>query len=98
MVMNFRRITLDASVITVLLSLAGARAAQAQLVDSTTAIPVYSLGFMVEMYAQDMKIYQKHGVNMKMQQINGLGTINALIAGSIDFGQPSGVSLIRAAS
>lgn len=69
-----------------------------ELVDSTTAIPVYSLAFMTEMYAQDMKLYQKHGVNMKMLQINGLGTINAVIAGSVDFGQPSGVSLIRAAS
>jgi NitT/TauT family transport system substrate-binding protein len=69
-----------------------------ELVDSTTAIPVYSLAFMTEMYAQDVKLYQKHGVNMKMLQINGLGTINAVIAGSVDFGQPSGVSLIRAAS
>jgi hypothetical protein len=56
-----------------------------ELVDSTTAIPVYSLGFMTEMYAQDMKLYQKHGVNMKMLQINGLGTINAVIAGSVEF-------------
>ena len=81
-----------------LLGISAAAPAQAQLVQSTTAIPVYSLGFMVEMYAQDMKLYQKHGVDMKMQQINGLGTINALIAGSVDFGQPSGVSLIRAAA
>jgi NitT/TauT family transport system substrate-binding protein len=77
---------------------AAAQPARAQLVESTMAIPVYSLGFMVEMYAQDMKLYQKHGLNMKMMQINGLGTINAVIAGSVDFGQPSGVSLIRAAA
>ena len=69
-----------------------------ELIDSTMAIPVYSLGFMVEMYAQDTKLYHKHGVNMKMLQINGLGTINAVIAGSVDFGQPSGVSFIRAAA
>ena len=37
-----------------------------QLIDSTTAIPVFGLAFMVEMYAQDMHLYQKHGVNMKM--------------------------------
>src|SRR5579871_3473463 len=46
--------------------------AHAQRTQSTMAIPVYSLGFMVEMYAQDMQLYQKHGVDMKMQQINGL--------------------------
>jgi ABC-type nitrate/sulfonate/bicarbonate transport system substrate-binding protein len=69
-----------------------------QLIDSTTAIPVFGLAFMVEMYAQDTHLYQKHGVNMKMLQLNGLGTINAVIAGSIDFGQPSGGSVTRAAS
>lgn len=37
-----------------------------QLIDSTTAIPVFGLAFMVEMYAQDTHLYQKHGVNMKM--------------------------------
>lgn len=73
-------------------------AAAEELIDSTMAIPVYSLGFMLEMYAQDMKLYQKHGVNMKLLQINGLGTINAVIAGSVDFGQPSGASFLRAAS
>jgi ABC-type nitrate/sulfonate/bicarbonate transport system substrate-binding protein len=69
-----------------------------QLVDSTTAIPVFGLAFMVEMYAQDTQLYQKHGVNMKMMQLNGLATINAVIAGSIEFGQPSGGSLTRAAA
>ncbi len=73
-------------------------AAAEELIQSTTAIPVYSLGFMTEMYAQDMQLYQKHGVNMKMLQINGLGTINAVIAGSVDFGQPSGASFLRAAA
>jgi len=96
--MKFRRSMMVALLAGAWLSLAGTSPARAQLVDSTTAIPVYSLGFMVEMYAQDMKLYQKHGVNMKMEQINGLGTINALIAGSVDFAQPSGVSLIRAAA
>lgn len=69
-----------------------------QLIDSTTAIPVFGLGFMVEMYAQDTHLYQKHGVNMKMLQLNGLATINAVIAGSVEFGQPSGGSVTRAAA
>jgi ABC-type nitrate/sulfonate/bicarbonate transport system substrate-binding protein len=45
-----------------------------------------------------MHFYEKHGVAMKTQQINGLGSINAVIAGSVDFAQPSGVSLTRAAA
>jgi len=79
------------------LSLA-APGAKAELMHSTMAIPVTSLGFMMEFVAQDMKFYQKHGVDMKTTQINGLGSINALIAGSVDFAQPSGVSLTRAAA
>ena len=69
-----------------------------QMIDATTAIPVFGLGFMVEMYAQDTQLYQKHGINMKMLQLNGLATINAVIAGSVDFGQPSGGSVTRAAA
>ena len=72
--------------------------AKAELMHSTMAIPVTSLGFMMEFVAQDMKFYQKHGVDMTTTQINGLGSINALIAGSVDFAQPSGVSLTRAAA
>lgn len=65
---------------------------------ATMAIPVTSLGFMMEFVAEDMHFYEKHGVAMKTTQINGLGAINAVIAGSVDFAQPSGVSLTRAAS
>lgn len=75
-----------------------ARAQQADLMPATMAIPVTSLGFMMEFVAEDMKFYQKHGVAMKTVQINGLGAINAVIAGSVDFAQPSGVSLTRAAA
>jgi ABC-type nitrate/sulfonate/bicarbonate transport system substrate-binding protein len=75
-----------------------ARAQQAELMPATMAIPVTSLGFMMEFVAEDMHFYEKHGVAMKTTQINGLGAINALIAGSVDFAQPSGVSLTRAAS
>jgi len=74
------------------------RAQQTQLMPATMAIPVTSLGFMMEFVAEDMHFYEKHGVAMKTSQINGLGSINALIAGSVDFAQPSGVSLTRAAA
>jgi ABC-type nitrate/sulfonate/bicarbonate transport system substrate-binding protein len=80
------------------LMLAAAPARSQQLIDSTTSIPVFGLGFMVEMYAQDTQLYQKYGINMKMMQLNGLATINAVIAGSVDFGEPSGGSVTRAAA
>jgi ABC-type nitrate/sulfonate/bicarbonate transport system substrate-binding protein len=74
------------------------RAQSAEMMHATMAIPVTSLGFMMEFVAEDMHFYEKHGVAMKTTQINGLGSINALIAGSVDFAQPSGVSLTRAAA
>jgi ABC-type nitrate/sulfonate/bicarbonate transport system substrate-binding protein len=99
--MTSRRSEFLATAIVAGLALAGApqaRAEQAHLISATMAIPVTSLGFMMEFVAQDMKFYQKHGVAMTTRQINGLGTINALIAGSVNFAQPSGVSLTRAAA
>ena len=97
--MNFRRHVVAASTLAALgLAVLPSGRAQAQMMQATSAIPVYSLGFMMEFVAQDKKFYQANGVEMKTQEIAGLGTINALIAGSVDFAQPSGVSLTRAAS
>ncbi len=44
---------------------APARAEQANLMPATMAIPVTSLGFMMEFVAQDMHFYEKHGLAMK---------------------------------
>lgn len=96
--MKFHHAAFTGLLVSAALSFTAAQPARAQLMESSTAIPVFSLGFMVEMYAQDMKLYEKNGVNMKLLQINGLGSINALIAGSVDFAEPSGVSLTRAAA
>ena len=93
------RHTALAGAATLLSAVAATPAAHADdLIPSTMAIPVTSLGFMMEFVAEDMHFYEKHGVAMKTTQINGLGSINAVIAGSVDFAQPSGVSLTRAAA
>ncbi len=98
--MKFRRLSILALVASLPLAWvpSPAVAQQRDLMEATMAIPVTSLGFMMEFVAEDMHFYEKHGVAMKTTQINGLGSINALIAGSVDFAQPSGVSLTRAAS
>ncbi|HEY3916453.1 MAG TPA: ABC transporter substrate-binding protein [Stellaceae bacterium] len=97
--MNIRRPTLAlAALCPFLVGALPAQAQQSDLMPATMAIPVTSLGFMMEFVAEDMKFYEKHGVAMKTSQINGLGAINAVIAGSVDFAQPSGVSLTRAAA
>jgi NitT/TauT family transport system substrate-binding protein len=62
------------------------------------AVPTFSLAYTLEFLNQDMGLYEKHGLKVKTVQIEGLGTINAVISGSVDFGQPSGASLTRAAA
>jgi sulfonate transport system substrate-binding protein len=95
---TFRSLPIFAALAFVVGAAPPVRAQQPNLMPATMAIPVTSLGFMMEFVAEDMKFYEKHGVAMKTSQINGLGSINAVIAGSVDFAQPSGVSLTRAAS
>ena len=74
------------------------RAEDAKLEDVTMSVPTFSLAYTLEFLNQDMGFYAKHGVRVKTVQIEGLGTINAVISGSVDFGQPSGASLTRAAA
>ena len=66
--------------------------------DITIAVPVFSLGFALEYLNQDLGLYEKQGLNAKTLQIDGLGAINAVISGSVDFAEPSGTSFTRAAA
>lgn len=66
--------------------------------DITIAVPVFSLGFALEYLNQDLGFYEQHGLNAKTLQIDGLGAINAVISGSVDFAEPSGTSFTRAAA
>jgi NitT/TauT family transport system substrate-binding protein len=82
----------------VLASTSPALAEDAKLEDVTMAVPTFSVAYTLEFLNQDLGLYAKHGVKVKTVQIEGLGTINAVISGSVDFGQPSGASLTRAAA
>jgi NitT/TauT family transport system substrate-binding protein len=73
-------------------------AAEKKLEDVNLAVPVFSLGFALEYLNQDMGLYEKYGLNAKTLQIDGLGAINAVISGSVDFAEPSGTSFTRAAA
>jgi sulfonate transport system substrate-binding protein len=62
------------------------------------AIPAPSFSFTMEFVAQDAGLFAKQGIAVKEMNIAGLGSINALIAGSVDFALASGASLTRAAA
>jgi ABC-type nitrate/sulfonate/bicarbonate transport system substrate-binding protein len=74
------------------------RAQQAKLEEGVMAVPVVGLAFSLGYLADDLNLWEKHGVRIKTVQISGIGAMNAVIAGSADFTQSSGSAVTRAAA
>src|SRR5262245_13369944 len=72
--------------------------AQPKLEEGVMAVPVVSLSFSLGYLADDLNLWEKHGVRIKTVQISGIGAMNAVIAGSADFTQSSGSAVTRAAA
>jgi ABC-type nitrate/sulfonate/bicarbonate transport system substrate-binding protein len=62
------------------------------------ANPAESLSFSAAYLAEDLGIFKQNGMDVKMMLIPGVGAFNAVVAGSADFGQPSAITLTRAAA
>ncbi|HLI20643.1 MAG TPA: ABC transporter substrate-binding protein [Stellaceae bacterium] len=76
--------------------LSGMRAAQAQE-HTSLALPSITPGFTAIYVAADRGFWKEQGLDVTISQIAGVGTINAVIAGSIDFSGSTAGTLIRAA-
>jgi NitT/TauT family transport system substrate-binding protein len=72
--------------------------AQPAVQDITIAVPNYTFNLTPTFIADELGLWAKHGLHMKMIQIQGIGATNAVIAGSADFSQAGGSTLTRAAS
>jgi NitT/TauT family transport system substrate-binding protein len=72
--------------------------AQVRLQDATMAVPVVGLAFSLSYLADDLNLWEKHGVRMKTVEISGIGAMNSVISGSVDFTQSSGSAITRAAA
>ncbi len=70
--------------------------AMAQL-HTSLALPSITPGFTAVYVAQDKGFWKEQGLDVTVSQIAGVGTINAVIAGSIDFSGSTAGTLIRAA-
>lgn len=77
-----------------LCALAGSASAATE--QATVALPAVASIFASLYVAQDAGIYKDVGLEVKEQVIQGIGSANAVIAGSIDFSSSSGVTLTRA--
>jgi sulfonate transport system substrate-binding protein len=94
-----RRSTLLGVVLaTAALAATPAAAQTTKLEEGVMAVPVVGLAFSLGYLADDLNLWEKHGVRIKTVQISGIGAMNAVIAGSADFTQSSGSAVTRAAS
>lgn len=70
--------------------------AKAATEHTTLALPAIAAIFASLYVAQDADIYKEVGLDVTEQVIQGIGSANAVISGSIDFSSSSGVTLTRA--
>ncbi len=63
---------------------------------TTLAIPAINLGFIARYVAEDEGFWKQQGLDVKIQHIQGIGSMNAVISGSVDFSMSSGPSITRA--
>src|SRR5262245_6688273 len=66
--------------------------------DGVMAVPVVGLAFSLGYLADDLSLWEKHGVRIQTVQISGIGAMNAVIGGSADSTQSSGSAVTRAAA
>ncbi len=81
-----------------LLATAPLAAQPAALEDITIAMPNFTFTSTPNFIAEELGLWAKHGLRVKIIQIAGVGATNAVIAGSADFVQAGGSTLTRAAS
>ncbi len=87
---------------TVAIALLAVAAGTAQAAESspmehaTLALPAINLGFLSRFVADDEGIWKKEGIDVTVQVIQGVGSTNAVIAGSIDFAFASAATITRA--
>jgi NitT/TauT family transport system substrate-binding protein len=74
----------------------GAAAEQAASEHTALALPAANLGFIDTYVAEDEGFWTQQGLDVKVLMIAGVGSTNAVIAGSVDFAFASGPTITRA--
>ena len=75
-----------------------AGSAKAQQDEVVMAVPGAAMTFTAGYVAEDLSLFEKQGLKVKSVVIAGIGSTNAVIAGSADFAQISGATITRAAA
>ncbi len=75
---------------------AGVPAGAADMEKTTMALPAVTIGFAPTYIADAKGFWTKRGLSVELHDITGIGSMNAVLAGSIDFSNSSGPTIIRA--
>ena len=67
-----------------------------QMEETSMALPALTLGFSPTYIADAMGFWTKRGLKVVLHDIVGIGSMNAVLAGSVDFTNSSGPTVIRA--
>jgi NitT/TauT family transport system substrate-binding protein len=73
-------------------SVAGAQGVE----EATLAVPALSLTFSSTFLAEELKLWEKEGLRVKISTVPGVGGANAVLAGSVDFTPTGAATLVRA--
>jgi NitT/TauT family transport system substrate-binding protein len=63
--------------------------------ETSLALPAVTAFFASTYIAKDAGFWDKHGLDVKLNQITGIGAMNAVLSSSVDFSNSSGPSIIR---
>jgi NitT/TauT family transport system substrate-binding protein len=91
-----RQIACAPALLAVALTGAPAAAQQGAVEDVVIAVPNFTFTLTPTFVAEEQGLWAKHGLRFKMIQVAGVGSTNAVIAGSADFAQAGGSTLTRA--
>jgi len=73
----------------------GPQASAQQREETSMALPALTAFFASTYIAADAGFWTKHGLDVKLTQITGIGAMNAVLSSSVDFSNSSGPSIIR---
>lgn len=71
--------------------------AQQKVIETSLTLPTTSLTLTAAYVAEDAGIWEKEGLKVSTRVITGVGAMNAVIAGSVDFTMSTGSTFARAA-
>ena len=71
---------------------------RAETEHTVLALPAVAVVFLSAYVAEDAQLWEKEGLDVKIQFVAGVGAFNAVVAGSADFSMSSGLTMNRAAA